>query len=107
MSKLAVFVLVTPMIVACALLQTTEEIVLPNGKKGITVDCTMQGWPACFKSAGDVCKHGYYIYERTQDEEIRSEIPISKLEDEKSLSIVRPNPSMVQDKERYMVIGCK
>jgi uncharacterized lipoprotein YajG len=112
MGKLVFFFLTTTMMAACAPVQTTQEVVLPNGKTGITIDCTMQGWPVCFKSAGDRCKQGYVIYERTQDEEVRSEIPISKLEDEKSLAMmkpvpVQPAPDVVQNKERYMVIACK
>lgn len=112
MSKSMLFLLTTALLAACAPMQTTQEIILPNGKTGIVIDCTMQGWPACFKAAGDRCRQGYVVYERTQDEEVRSEIPLTELEDEQTLARARaipvpPAPAVMPNKERYMVIACK
>ena len=93
--------------IGCAQLYIVEKITLPNGKQGLTVDCTNYGWPACFKEAGDTCPNGYDIYERTKQENIDTKIPLTEPSDtEPSAGMVRESHSLAQH-EKYMVISCK
>jgi len=82
-----------------------DEITLPNGKKGLSIDCTNFGLPGCFKEASKVCKNGYDIYERTTEENTKTEIPVSKM-DRKESTIYGPMVSPAR-KDKYMIISCK
>lgn len=81
-----------------------DTIILPNGQQGLVIDCTNIGWPGCFKVAGDACKNGYAIHERTQLENTQSEIPVKPLP-EIDLTSRMPIPE-AEIKQQYMVISC-
>lgn len=46
---------------------TWKPIVLPNGGKGYTVDCsgTNLSWSHCYQKAGRACPNGYDVTERS------------------------------------------
>jgi len=89
----------------------TNQIVLPNGQKGLVVDCSNSFWSECFMSAGELCPKGYDIYERTKDEFTESKLPITELpkrveNKDSSLLIGDTKPQMIIRKDKYMVIAC-
>ena len=89
----------------------TNSIVLPNGQKGLLVDCSNTLWSECFKSAGEMCPKGYDIYERTKDEFTESKLPITELPKrvegaDSKLSIGEAQPQIIIRKDKYMVIAC-
>lgn len=85
-----------------------EEITLPNGNKGLTIDCTGYGWSACFKSAGEACKSGYAIHERSMEENTKSELKTEPLtKEQKDLMSQVPIKIESDRKDKYMVISCK
>ena len=82
------------LITSCA---TSQEIVLPSGEKGFTINCgSYEGdsRSACYQKAGEVCPSGYDILEQTE---------------EKDKNIVA-NPysfQTLEDDKRVLVIECK
>jgi len=85
-----------------------ETITLPNGSKGFTIDCTAYGWSACFKSAGETCKSGYAIHERSMEENTRSELKTEPLTEEQINILAQVPAKIVNDRnDKYMVISCK
>ena len=85
-----------------------EKVTLPNGSQGLTVDCTAYGWSACFKAAGEACKSGYAIHERSMEENMKTEVPTEPLEDvSKKLIAEMPTGHLREKKDKYMVISCK
>jgi hypothetical protein len=82
------------LITSCA---TSQEIVLPSGERGFTINCgSYEGdsWSACYQKAGEVCPSGYEILEKSE---------------EKDKNIVA-NPysfQTLEDDKRTLVIECK
>ena len=95
-----------------------QHIILPNGEKGIVIDCTTSRWSECFKTAGDLCKSGYKIYERAFGEFTESKIPLTELKmkevakgsnlenDHPLYQPKQPPPPPVVLDDKYMVISC-
>lgn len=85
-----------------------ETITLPDGSKGLTIDCTAYGWSACFKAAGEACKSGYAIHERSMEENAKSELQTEPLTEEQKNLLSQVPAKIVNDgKDKYMVISCK
>ena len=90
---------------------TTNYIVLPNGQKGLVIDCTQTKWSACFKSAGELCSKGYEIYERAIGEFTESKIPITELPKKAKTEVNKmvvgnPMQHSIMLEDKYMVISC-
>lgn len=93
MERLALLILPL-LIVGCA---TSQEIVLPSGDKGFTVNCgTYEGnsWSACYKKAGEMCPTGYDILEKNESED-------------KTLIANQYSIQTLDDDQRTLVIQCK
>lgn len=82
-----------------------DEIVLPNGSKGLSIDCLDYGWTGCFVEAGNACENGYKIHERAKTEDIESKIPVEELGEVRHFAAVPIRPH--RSAGRYMVISCK
>jgi len=82
-----------------------DEITLPNGSNGFSVDCGMYGWSGCYVESGKRCTNGYIIHERTMPEDIQSKIPVEEMKDVQGIVAV---PIRAQhDAGKYMIISCK
>jgi len=108
MRNLVIAVLFSIIVVSCSV---TDSIVLPNGQKGLVVDCSNTLWSECFKTAGEMCPKGYDIYERTKDEFTESKLPITELPkrvegSDARLFVGEAQPQIVIRKDKYMVIAC-
>ncbi|MFC1685325.1 hypothetical protein ACFL0R_07660 [Pseudomonadota bacterium] len=82
----------------------TETIILPNNSKGWVIDCSYKRVSACFKAAGEACRNGYMIHERTIDINVDSKIPIEELPEAAFMPREYTPP---RNREKYMVISCK
>ena len=90
MSYRLVGILLSVFLISCSV---SNSIILPNGEKGLVVDCTNSLWSECFKSAGEMCPKGYDIYERSKDEFTESKLPITEL------------PKRIESKDASMFVG--
>ena len=79
------------LITSCA---TSQEIVLPSGQKGFTINCgSYEGdsWSACYQKAGEVCPSGYDILEKTEEKDknvIANPYSFQTLEDDKRVLVI-------------------
>ena len=108
MRDIIVGILLSLFLISCSV---TNSIILPNGEKGLVVDCTNTLWSVCFKSAGEMCPKGYDIYERSKDEFTESKLPITELpkrveSNEASMIIGESHYPPIIRKDKYMVIAC-
>jgi len=91
----------------CASIGQTS-IVLPNGSRGLVVDCSHTQWSSCFVAAGTLCPNGYNIFERAKGEFTESKIPLTEMENS-SGKLMIPQSSQLQLQkleDKYMVISC-
>lgn len=84
----------------------TASITLPNGGKGLIVDCTNSQWSTCFTSASDSCPNGYKIYERTLGEHTESKIPLTEMKEKTSSLYLPQHQQPIKLEDKYMVISC-
>lgn len=56
------------LLTACASVHT-QPIITADGKHGYSIECSgsRQTWGACYSQAGDKCRNGYVILERTAE----------------------------------------
>jgi hypothetical protein len=66
MKKLLTSTTILILLVGCT---SSNQIVLPNGEIGFTVDCggTANSWSSCYEEAGEVCPIGYEILEQNEE----------------------------------------
>jgi hypothetical protein len=73
---------------------TSQEIVLPSGETGFTVNCgTYEGnsWSACYKKAGEMCPSGYDILEKSESSDknvIANQYSFQTLDDDKRTLLI-------------------
>jgi hypothetical protein len=84
-----------------------EPITLPNGSRGLTIDCTSYGWTTCFKAAGEKCPSGYAIHERSMQQNTTSELAIEPLSTGEETQLRDHTPLIHGREDKYMVISCK
>ena len=79
------------LITSCA---TSQEIVLPSGERGFTINCgSYEGdsWSACYQKAGEVCPSGYEILEKSEDKDkniVANPYSFQTLEDDKRTLVI-------------------
>jgi hypothetical protein len=82
------------LVASCA---TSQEIVLPSGEKGFTVDCgTYEGnsWSACYKKAGEMCPAGYDILEKSEEKDkdvIANQFSFQTYDDDQRTLVIKCN----------------
>ena len=73
---------------------TSQEIVLPSGAKGFTINCgSYEGdsWSACYQKAGEMCPTGYDILEKTEEQDkniVANPYSFQTLEDDKRVLVI-------------------
>lgn len=85
---------VAVLMASCA---TSQQIVLPSGETGFTVNCgTYEGnsWSACYKKAGEMCPTGYDVLEEKESSD-------------KSVIANQYSFQTLDDDQRTMLIQCK
>ena len=79
------------LVASCA---TSQEIVLPSGQKGFTINCgSYEGdsWSACYQKAGEMCPTGYDILEKTEEQDkniVANNYTFQTLEDDKRVLVI-------------------
>ena len=79
------------LVASCA---TSQEIVLPSGQKGFTINCgSYEGdsWSACYQKAGEMCPTGYDILEKTEEQDkniVANPYSFQTLEDDKRVLVI-------------------
>ena len=92
-------------VAGCAMQPIAEPLTLPNGQAGFVVNCSGYGLSDCFIAAGEVCKDGYYILERTINNDTKTTIVVEKPTEWRAA--VGDGYIERHYKEKYMIISCR
>lgn len=64
--KLFIPLLILTALAGCT---TAKLTVTPDGRRGVSIDCTGgSSWSACYEKAGQMCPGGYVVFSKDGDE---------------------------------------